>query len=113
MTNDPQTEAFQELLLEQAKLCHIELQHSIQTLRAFEEIRPIKQRLDSTNYTNCDLLVRHVNQMVTSTTQLANAAARLRGQVIRVTAVTGEGGMRKPRFNFERKMRELGKPESE
>ncbi|HEY1709940.1 MAG TPA: hypothetical protein VGG10_16845 [Rhizomicrobium sp.] len=107
MTNDPKTEAFQDLLLEQAKLCHLELQNSLKTLRAFEEIRPIRDRLDRTTYINADLLVQHVNQMIESTTRLAAASARLRGQVIHVAP--GEGGTQKARFNSDTKLRKAKK----
>jgi hypothetical protein len=87
MTNDP----FEALLLEQAQLCHAELQNSLKTLRE-HEAQSGKHRFWRSELEANDLLVQHVNQMVDSTTRLASVAAKFRG--------------RKSRFNSDRKLRD-------
>ena len=91
MTNDPKTDPFEALLLEQAKLCHAELQNSLKTLREYEATEPLNKRLDSTSMQANDLLVQHVNQMIDCTTRLAAVAAKLK--------------TRKSRFNSDTKLR--------
>jgi hypothetical protein len=110
MTNEPKSDPFEALLLAQAEICHAELQNSLKTLRQFEEIRPGRELFERTSAMTGDLLVQHVNQMIDSTTRLANAAARLRGQVIHVARpasnAKAKGGSQKPRFNSETILRE-------
>ncbi|HEY1708675.1 MAG TPA: hypothetical protein VGG10_10465 [Rhizomicrobium sp.] len=87
MTNDP----FEVLLLEQAKLCHAELQNGLRTLREYEATEPLRKRLNRGSLQANDLFVQHVNQMIDGTTRLAAAAAKLRA--------------RKSRFNSDTKLR--------
>jgi hypothetical protein len=82
------TDPFEDVLLAQARLCHEEMLVSFKAIRDWEGL--IKNRkvdiYDGTREAQREL--ENISRFIADTTSLAKAAARLRGQNIRVVRAT-------------------------
>jgi len=76
---------FENLLLEQAQLCHDELKASFKAMRGWEQFYRDKLIGYDEMVTQSQRELLNVRQFVEDTAHLAGMAARLRGQNIRVT----------------------------
>src|SRR5689334_15907574 len=77
-------DAFENLLLEQAQLCHEELKQSFRSMRWWEESYREKKIGYDEMVHHAQRELQNVRQFVEDTACLAGVVARLRGQNIRV-----------------------------